>query len=80
MSPFELTHEGGSVEHWNAEAGLTWLQRIVTAYPATVWLNPAPERYWMHSPSVGLISRTFAGRMFPLTLNGIDQATRELMR
>jgi hypothetical protein len=80
MSPFELTHEGGSVEHWNTEPGITWLQRIAAAYPRAVWLNPGQEKYWSHSPSISLVSRTFEGRMFPLTLDGIDRAMRELVR
>ena len=80
MSPFELTHEGGSVEHWNAEPGLTWLQRIAATYPRAVWLNPGQERYWSYSPSISLVSRTFDGRMFPLTLDGIDRAMRNLVR
>ena len=80
MSPFELTHEGGSVEHWNAEPGLTWLQRIAATYPKAVWLNPGQEKYWSYSPSISLVSRTFEGRMFPLTLDGIDRAMRELVR
>ena len=80
MSPFELTHEGGSVEHWNEEPGLTWLQRIAATYPKAVWLNPSQEKYWGYSPSISLVSRTFEGRMFPLTLDGIDRAMRELVR
>ena len=80
MSPFELTHAGGSVEHWNEEPGLTWLQRIAATYPKSVWLNPSAERYWAHSPSISLVSRTFEDRMFPLTLDGIERAMRELVR
>jgi uncharacterized protein with von Willebrand factor type A (vWA) domain len=80
MSPFELTHEGGSVEHWNEEPGLTWLSRIAATYPRAVWLNPSQEKYWSYSPSVSLVARTFEGRMFPLTLDGIDRAMRELVR
>jgi len=80
MSPFELTHEGGSVEHWNEEPGLTWLQRVAATYPKAVWLNPSQERYWGHSPSISLVSRSFEGRMFPLTLDGLDRAMRELVR
>ena len=79
MSPFELTHEGGSVEHWNAEAGLVWLQRVTATYPKAIWLNPTRERYW-NSPSISLVSRALSGRMFPLTLDGIDRAMRELVR
>lgn len=80
MSPFELTHPGGSVEHWNEEPGLAWLHRITTTYPAAIWLNPSPERYWAHSHSTGLIASTLGKRMFPLTLDGIDRAMRELVR
>jgi uncharacterized protein len=80
MSPFELTHAGGSVEHWNEEPGLAWLQRIAAAFPRTAWINPAPERYWSYSPSRELIARIFEGRMFPLTLEGLDRAMRDLAR
>jgi uncharacterized protein len=80
MSPFELTHAGGSVEHWNEEPGLAWLQRIAAAFPRTTWINPAPERYWSYSPSRELIARIFEGRMFPLTLEGLDRAMRDLAR
>ncbi len=80
MSPFELTHAGGSVEHWNEEPGQIWLQRIAAAYPKAVWINPSLEKYWSYSPSVSLVSRTFENRMFPLTLDGLDRAMRELAR
>ena len=80
MSPFELTNAGGSVEHWNDEPGLTWLQRLTANYPKAVWLNPSAEKYWHYSPSISLVSRSFEGRMFPLTLVGLDAAMRELTR
>jgi uncharacterized protein with von Willebrand factor type A (vWA) domain len=80
MSPFELASEGGSLEHWNEEPGLLWLQRIAAAYPKAVWINPSAERYWDHSPSTGLVNRAFTGRMFPMTLAGLDRAMRELTR
>jgi uncharacterized protein with von Willebrand factor type A (vWA) domain len=80
MSPFELTHAGGSVEHWNEEPGVLWLQRIATTYPKAVWLNPVQQKYWTYSPSISLISRLFESRMFPLTLAGLEGAMRELTR
>jgi uncharacterized protein with von Willebrand factor type A (vWA) domain len=80
MSPFELTHAGGSVEHWNEEPGIAWLQRIAATFPRTVWINPAPERYWSYSPSRELIARVFEDRMFALTLEGLDRAMRDLAR
>lgn len=80
MSPFELTHAGGSVEHMNPEAGMVWLQRATGIFPKAVWLNPASEHHWSYTPSTDLIRRIFADRMYPLTLEGLDKAMRELSR
>jgi uncharacterized protein with von Willebrand factor type A (vWA) domain len=80
MSPYEITHPGGSVEHYNEESGMTWLGRVSQVYPKLVWLNPTPEKHWTYSASTDLVRRLFAGRMYPLTLQGLDQATRELTR
>jgi hypothetical protein len=81
MSPYEITYPGGSVEHWNEEPGAIWLKRVTDIYESVAWLNPVPERHWDHTPSVGLI-RDLIGekRMFPITLQGLDGAMRELGR
>ncbi|MBE8191248.1 MAG: VWA domain-containing protein [Alphaproteobacteria bacterium] len=80
MSPYELTYEGGSVEHWNEEAGAQWLQRVTEIYENAIWLNPMGERYWEHTASCQIIKQIFTDRMFPLTLDGLDNAMRELSR
>lgn len=80
MSPYEITHVGGAVEHMNPEAGAVWLKRVMDIYPHTVWLNPVPEAQWEWTHSIGLIKRLLGGRMYPLTLDGLDRAIRELMR
>ena len=80
MSPYEITHPGGSVEHFNEEAGATWLQRLTTTYPAAVWLNPIPQQQWSYSQSVTIIRELMNDRMYPLTLGGLDEAMRELTR
>jgi uncharacterized protein len=80
MSPYEIEKEGGSVERWNDEPGEVWLRRLLDAYPRAVWLNPVPEQYWSGTTSVGMINRIIEGRMFPLTLDGIDRAMRRLKR
>ena len=81
MSPYEITYPGGSVEHWNEEAGALWLQRVTQIYERVVWLNPTPRAHWDHTPSTQLI-REIVGdqRMFPLTIEGLDGAMRELSR
>ncbi|MFT4183800.1 MAG: VWA domain-containing protein [Rhizobium sp.] len=80
MSPYEITQPGGSVEHWNKEAGEAWLNRITGHFRKCVWLNPVPEDYWSHTTSISIIRRLLAGRMYPLTLGGLEKATRELSR
>jgi uncharacterized protein with von Willebrand factor type A (vWA) domain len=80
MSPYEITVAGGSVEHMNPESGAVWLKRVTDVYKHAVWLNPVPEAHWDWTPSIGLVRRLFSGRMYPLTLDGLDAATRELMR
>jgi len=80
MSPYEITHPGGSIEHFNDEAGAVWLQRMTTTYPAAVWLNPVPERYWSYTASIRIVQELMHERMYPLTLQGLDEAMRTLSR
>ncbi len=80
MSPYEISHPGGSVEHFNEESGTTWLNRLTNVYPATVWLNPVPQEQWNYSQSTKLIKDLVNDRMYPLTLAGLDDAMRELGR
>jgi uncharacterized protein with von Willebrand factor type A (vWA) domain len=80
MSPYELTQPGGSVEHMNDEPGAVWLQRLVATYPAAAWLNPLPQAHWQYTTSIALVRELMADRMYPLTLDGLDAAMRELTR
>jgi uncharacterized protein with von Willebrand factor type A (vWA) domain len=80
MSPYEITTPGGSVEHFNEEAGVTWLERVTRTYPACVWLNPVPEDQWDYTYSIRMMRQLLADRMYPLTLGGLDRAMRELVR
>jgi uncharacterized protein with von Willebrand factor type A (vWA) domain len=80
MSPYEIVNAGGSVEHWNDEAGIVWLQRVLTVYAKSVWLNPTPEEWWDYTRSIAMIRQIFGDRMFPLTLDGLDRAMRCLSR
>lgn len=80
MSPYEITHPGGSVEHFNEESGAVWMHRLTTTYPAAAWLNPIKEEQWGYSQSIKIVRDLMNDRMFPLTLEGLDHAMRELAR
>jgi hypothetical protein len=80
MSPYELAHPGGSVEHWNEEPGAVWMNRILDVYSRSIWLNPVPEEYWQSTPTIRELRRMMGDRMYPLTLEGLDRGMRELTR
>jgi uncharacterized protein len=79
MSPYEITYPGGSVEHWNEEAGAVWFQRLLTAFPSNAWLNPDAEQNWDRRQSNRLIRQLNADKMFPLTIGGLDSAIKSLL-
>lgn len=80
MAPYEITHVGGSVEHWNDEPGQVWLRRMADHYPKIAWLNPVPDTQWGWSTSLDLIRSVFPERMYPLTLNGLESAMKALSK
>jgi hypothetical protein len=80
MSPYEIVQPGGSIEHWNEEAGALWMQRLCATFPRLVWLNPELEARWQHTPSVRIARGLVGERMFPLTIAGLELAIRELQR
>ena len=80
MSPYEIMAVGGSIEHWNEDAGATWIARLLAVYSHAVWLNPQPEDYWSYIPSIGIVKQLFSDRMFPLTIDGLDRAMKALKK
>ncbi len=80
MSPYEVLIPGGANEHWNAEPGETWLKRALAKWPSAVWINPVPQQHWGYTHSIDMINEIMGGRMFPMTLAGLDAVTRELSR
>ena len=80
MSPYEITYPGGSVEHWNEETGAVWMERLLTAFPSAVWLNPDPEQHWDRRPSNKITRELINDRMYSLTLGGLDSAIQSLLR
>ncbi|MEI4231762.1 vWA domain-containing protein [Roseovarius sp. D22-M7] len=80
MSPYEIAYPGGANEHWNAEAGHVWLERARAQWPDHLWINPVPRREWDYTHSIGMIREIFDDRMVPMTLEGLDQGMRQLLR
>ncbi len=80
MAPYEITHAGGSVEHWNEEAGAIWMQRVIDTFDKVVWINPTPQDTWEYSTSVALAKRLVDNQMYPLTIRGIEDGMNYLTK
>ena len=80
MAPYEITHPGGSVEHWNEEAGVVWMQRIKDKFNKVIWLNPMPEDYWGQGGSLGITRQLVENKMYPLTIEGLEQGMKYLSK
>ena len=80
MSPYEIILKGGSVEHMNPEPGEVWLRRLLAHFKHAVWLNPMPQAAWEYTQSIGMVGELMQNRMYPLTLEGLEQAMRQLKR
>jgi len=80
MSPYEVNTVGGSVEHWNEEPGAIWMQRIMDAFDKVIWLNPEPLSSWEYTTSITWLQTLVENKMFPLTLEGLENGMRYLAR
>ncbi|ACO79444.1 hypothetical protein AvCA_32870 [Azotobacter vinelandii CA] len=80
MSPYEILQPGGSVEHWNEEPGLAWMQRFTEIYRKLIWINPSPEHAWNHGSSIRIVRDLVGQRMYPLTLSGLEEGMRYLAK
>ena len=80
MAPYEITHAGGSVEHWNEEPGAAWMERFTEMYDKLVWINPTPQETWEYSSSVSMTQDLVNGNMYPLTIRGLEEGMNSLSR
>ena len=80
MAPYEITHTGGSIEHYNEEAGAIWMRRMSESFDNMVWINPTPKDYWEHSYSLEIVKELLEDKMFPLTVKGLEGAMGSLLK
>ena len=80
MSPYEIAQPGGSVEHWNEEAGEVWMRRLTSTYDKVIWINPVPEDEWEYTQSVSMTRQLLEGHMYPLSLKGLEEGMSYLSK
>ncbi len=80
MSPYEIAFPGGANEHYNAESGQVWLDRIRSQWPNSIWINPVKQNLWGYTQSIEMVKDIFEDKMVPMTLEGLEKGMKELAR
>ncbi len=80
MAPYEINSPGGGVEYHNEEPGNVWMHRMSQTFDKLIWLNPVQEKYWDYTPSILMLRDLVEGKMFPLTLGGLEKGMRLLSK
>jgi len=80
MAPYEITHVGGSIEHYNEEAGAIWMQRLTDNFDHIAWINPVPREHWEHGYSIAVVRQLLEDRMYPLSVKGLEEAMTSLTK
>jgi len=80
MAPYEISQPGGSIEHWNQEAGAVWMQRVSDHFEKIIWINPLPEAYWGQGGSIGMTKQLLEDKMYPMTVEGLEAGMKYLSR
>ena len=80
MAPWEITYSGGSVEHYNEEPGQVWMERIRRSYDKIAWINPVPKKNWHYTQSIEMTQSLLDGKMYPLTLKGLEDSMQYLAK
>jgi hypothetical protein len=80
MSPYEILAVGGSVEYSNSEPGANWINRMLDHFTHHAWLNPEPEHVWQYRQSVSIIKDLMKSKMYPVTIQGLETAMRDLSK
>jgi uncharacterized protein len=82
MAPYEITHVGGGIDDWGGTgvAGEVWFRRVMGHFRKVVWLNPTPRAQWGYTQSNTLIRELVEDHMYPLTPDGLTEATRWLAK
>ncbi|MFT6978021.1 MAG: hypothetical protein ACJAZA_001740 [Shewanella psychromarinicola] len=78
MGPYEIIAKGGCVEHWNEKPAVEYMNQLLSHFSKVAWLNPQPENHWPIHHSISIIQQLVDHKMYPLTVDGIGRAIKEL--
>jgi uncharacterized protein len=80
MAPHELMALNGTIYAFenSGKPSIERLKFLSDNFSRAVWLNPVPQHLWPYTQTIEAIGRVFP--MFPLTLDGLENAVAELTR
>ncbi|WP_351123962.1 VWA domain-containing protein [Shewanella sp. T24-MNA-CIBAN-0130] len=78
MGPYEIIAKGGCVEHWNEKPAVEYMNQLLSHFSKVAWLNPQPENHWPIHHSISIIQQLVDHKMYPLTVDGIGRAIKDI--
>lgn len=80
MAPYELMSSDGSIYAFerSGRPSVERLKYLAKTFSHAVWLNPVERRSWDYTHSINVIRNIFP--MFELSLDGLEQAVKNLMK
>jgi uncharacterized protein len=78
MSPYEVLAPYGGIDFSTEQPGEFWFNKLNNHFEKMIWLNPTPQEQWKWVQTIGIVSELIENRMFPLTLDGLQEAIRAL--
>lgn len=70
----------GGLDQAGGAAGAVWMARLLKRFRSAIWINPRDPRAWEGTHSARLMRQIMEGRMYPLTLDGLEAGLKELQR
>jgi hypothetical protein len=56
------------------------MHRLQDVYDKIIWINPTPEEDWQFTQSVAITHQLLDGKMYPLTLKGLEEGMAYLSK
>ncbi|MNY81486.1 hypothetical protein D3C86_2230730 [compost metagenome] len=57
-----------------------WIKRFMEKYKKLIWINPYPKDTWGYTASTNIMRELLEDKMYPLTLQGLEDGMKFLSK
>ena len=59
---------------------MVWMERLKEKFEKVIWLNPMQQDYWGDGGSLRIVRQLVEDKMYPLTVEGLEQGMKYLSK